>query len=250
MKKLVTQLAIAATVGTCCGTASAQCVFGFDGSAPEDSRGPAPAKGIQGSMVRAFTSCGSTEYPNGNATTESGTYACQPITPPTAPPFSPDPTPYDFAATGKCTAKAKAALIKDCSTTTNAAGASLGLRSGPCHVTYVSGSCTGILRPDGVTPINGTLDDGWEFATLSRATFDDRDGGDMTVIDFPVAFSYSMPHDGKMEFDSSSAEALLPLVGPNGAAMPACTSIEFVDWKIKDPEGATFARLGGATVPR
>ncbi|HXC52619.1 MAG TPA: hypothetical protein VN634_17180, partial [Candidatus Limnocylindrales bacterium] len=100
------------------------------------------------------------------------------------------------------------------------------------------------------TPINGAVDDGWELATLSRASLNDPTGGDMTVIDFPVAFTYSTPEDGEMEIDSSSAEALLPLVGANGAALPACTSIEVVDVKIKDPDGNSFAKLGGATVPK
>ena len=114
----------------------------------------------------------------------------------------------------------------------------------------MTSTCKGIVRADGVTLISGGVDDGWELATLSRASLNDPTNQDLTVIDFPVSFAYSTPEDGEMFVDSSSAEALLPLVGANGAALPACTSIEVVDAKIKDPDGHPFARLGGATVPK
>ena len=246
MKKLIMPLAVIAAVGFYAGSASAQCTFGFDGGTPETSRGPAPAKGVKGSMVRNYAGCTSTEHPTANATTESGTDACQPVIPPGAG----GGTDYAYAAKGKCTVQTQAKLLKDCSKAEDAAGNSLGLDTRPCHVTFVRSSCKGIVRADGVTPINGAVDAGWELATLSRASLNDPSGGDMTVIDFPVAFTYSDPEDGEMEVDSSSAEALVPLVGANGAALPACTSIEVVDVKIKDPDGNSFAKLGGATVPK
>ncbi|HXC52615.1 MAG TPA: hypothetical protein VN634_17160 [Candidatus Limnocylindrales bacterium] len=247
MKKLIMPFAVIAAVGIYAGTASAQCTFGFDGGTPENSRGPAPAKGVKGSMVRNYAACTSTEHPTANATTESGTDACQPVTPPV---LGGGGTTYAYSAKGKCTASTQAKLLKDCSKAEDSAGNPLGLEARPCHVTFVRSSCKGIVKADGTTPINGAVDDGWELATLSRASLNDPTGGDMTVIDFPVAFTYSTPEDGEMEIDSSSAEALLPLVGANGAALPACTSIEIVDVKIKDPDGNSFAKLGGATSPK
>ena len=176
-----------------------------------------------------------------------GTQACEPVTPPTV---DGEGTPYHYAAKGKCDVKTQAKLLKDCSKAEDSNGNGLGLGTQPCHVTFVTSTCKGIVRADGVTLISGGVDDGWELATLSRASLNDPTNQDLTVIDFPVSFAYSTPEDGEMFVDSSSAEALLPLVGANGAALPACTSIEVVDAKIKDPDGHPFARLGGATVPK
>ena len=102
----------------------------------------------------------------------------------------------------------------------------------------------------------GSADDGWSLATLTRASLNDETDGDMTVIDFPVSFAYSTPDNGKMDIDSSSAEALIPLVGVDNAELPPCTSLEIVDVTIKAPGGCPtcpglpFAKLGGATVPK
>ncbi|HXC51691.1 MAG TPA: hypothetical protein VN634_12445, partial [Candidatus Limnocylindrales bacterium] len=100
MKKIIMPFAVIAAVGIYAGTASAQCTFGFDGGTPENSRGPAPAKGVKGSMVRNYAACTSTEHPTANATTESGTDACQPVTPPV---LGGGGTTYAYAAKGKCT---------------------------------------------------------------------------------------------------------------------------------------------------
>jgi hypothetical protein len=247
MKKFIMPLAVIAAVGFYASSASAQCSFGFDTGVPATSRGPAFAKGVKGSMVRDYAKCTSTEHPTANATTESGTDACQPVTPPV---LGGGGTLYNYGPKGKCTVTTKAKLLKDCSKAQDSAGNGLGLDSRPCHVTYVTSKCSGIMKADGVTPILGALDDGWKLATLSRASLNDLTGGDMTVIDFPVSFDYSTPVDGSMFIDSSSAEALIPLVGANGAALPACTSIQVVDVKIKDPDGNSFAKLGQATSPK
>lgn len=247
MKKLIMPLAVVAAVGFYAGSASAQCTFGFDGGTPETSRGPAPAKGVKGSMVRTYADCTGTEHPTEDTNTEAGTPACSPVIPPE---LDGGPTPYAYSAKGKCTVQTQAKLLKDCSKAEDSAGNGLGLDTRPCHVTFVRSSCKGIVRADGVTPIQGAIDDGWELKTLSRASLNDPTGQDMTVIDFPVAFAYSTPEEGEMEIDSSSAEALLPLVGANGAALPACTSIEVVNVVIVDANGRQFAKLGGATVPK
>lgn len=247
MKKLIMPLAVVVAVGFYAGSASAQCTFGFDGGTPETSRGPAPAKGLKGNLVRTYAGCTSTEHPTEDTNTEAGTPACSPVIPPE---LDGGPTPYAFSAKGKCTVQTQAKLLKDCSKAEDSAGNGLGLDERPCHVTFVRSSCKGVVRADGVTGINGAIDDGWELKTLSRASLNDPTNQDVTVIDFPVAFSYSTPEEGEMEIDSSSAEALLPLVGANGAALPACTSIELVNVVIVDPNGRQFAKLGGATVPK
>jgi hypothetical protein len=243
MNKLVLPFAAVAIVGIYAGSASAQCTFG--GGDP--AHGPAPAKGIKAAMVRTYAACPSTEHEEANTQTESSTDACNPVTPPIA---GGSPTLYSYGPKGGCTVTTKAKLYKSCDAVEDANGNALGLPARPCHVTYVTSKCKGLVGIDGVSPISGETDAGWKLATLSRATLNDTNGGDMTVIDFPVTFSYTTPEDGSMEIDSSSAEELVDLVGENGAALPACTSIEVVDSVIKDPDGREFARLGGATVPK
>jgi len=235
MKKITLPLAAVALVGLYAGTASAQCDFNS-----------AAAKGVKGSMVRNYAPCPGTEHPTSNTATEGGTEACTPVIPYQG--GTGNSTLYTYSSKGKCDVSTSAKLVSDCSALTDASGAPLGLQSGPCHVTYVASKCSGILGTDGVTPI-GAGDIGFSLATLTRATFNDATNGDMTVIDFPVTFNYSTPSSGKMAVKSSSAEALIPLVGVNNADLPACTSLEIVDVSIKDPAGLPFAKLGGATRP-
>jgi hypothetical protein len=52
-----------------------------------------------------------------------------------------------------------------------------------------------------------------------------------------------------MSLKSSSAEALVPLIGVHNADLPPCTQIEIVDLRIKDPDGLPFAVIAGATTP-
>ena len=233
--KLTTAVAAMALTGLCAGSAYAQCDFNS-----------APAKGLKGSMVRNYAPCPGTEHPTSNTQTEGGTEGCTPVTPYQA--NTGNGTLYTYDVKGKCDASTSAKLVADCSLLTDSAGGPLNLQSGPCHVTYVSSKCSGILGTDGTTPI-GAGDIGFSLATLTRATFNDATNGDMTIIDFPVTFTYSTPSKGKMSLKSSSAEALVPLVGVNNADLPACTSLEIVDLTIKDPAGLPFAKLGGATRP-
>jgi len=237
MKKVTLPLAAIALVGLYAGSASAQCPFNN-----------APAKGIKSTMVRAYNSCPSTEVSGSNTSTEGGTEACKPVIPRA---IDGDSTTYQFSAKGKCSVSTSAKLFESCLDVTDANGVSLGLQAVPCHVTYVKSKCSGIVKSDGTTLIDGVLDpldDGWSLATLSRATLNDSVGGAMTVIDFPVTFTYSTPSKGKMAVNGSSAEALIPIVRLNNADLPPCTSIEVVDTVIKDPDGLPFARQGQATV--
>jgi hypothetical protein len=246
MKKVTLPLAAIALVGFYASSASAQCAFNS-----------APAKGVKGSMVRNYSPCPGTETPNSNTTTEGATPACTPVTPRQN--LEGDSTLYSFdKKKGKCDVSTKAKLEKSCATVTGTeidmmtgkpVKVLLGLQDVPCHVTYVKSKCSGILGTDGLTPI-GNGDAGWSLATLSRATLNDPTNGDMTVIDFPVTFNYSIPSKGKMAVDSNSAEALAPIVGTQSADLPTCTSIEVVDVTIKAPGGLPFAKLGQSTRPK
>ena len=238
MTKVTLSIATVALVGLYAGTASAACNFDI-----------APAKGVKGSMIRAYAPCPGTEHPTANTETEGDTDACTPVTPREV---EGQGTGYVFGATGtskgKCSVQTQAKLVSACEELEDAAGTPLGLQQGPCHITFVKAKCSSIYQSDGLTPI-GATDFGWTLATLSRATLADDTNGDMTVIDFPVTFDFETPNNGSMKLSSNSAEALAPLVGTNNADLPDCTQIEIVDVIIKDPAGLPFARLGGATIP-
>jgi len=219
MRKLTVSLAAVALVGFVAASAHAQCAFD----------GPAKAKGIKSSLIRSFAACPSITFPVPNSTTGTDVPTC-------SPPYA--HSPFFFANKGSgCSFQTSAKLESPCTFNST---------SSDCMNLSLKAKCSGVLKPDNATDDSP----GWKLTTVSRATLNDPDNGDMTVINFPVSFTYSTPEDGEMEIDSSSAEALVPLVGANGAALPACTSIEVVDVKIKDPDGRPFARLGGATVPK
>jgi len=235
MMKVTLSLATVALVGLYAGVASAQCEFNI-----------VKGKGVKGSFVRNYAPCPGTEHPAPNAETEGDTDACTPVTPKQV---DGEATAYAYGADrkGGCTVQTQAKFVQDCADVEGSDGSPLGLEPGPCHVTFVKGKCKGIVDGSAVE-IDGD-DDGWGFATLSRASLDDETNGDMTVIDFPVTFAFGTPSNGGMKINSNSAEALSPLVGANNAELPTCTSIEIVDVTIKDPLGLPFAVLGGATIP-
>jgi hypothetical protein len=234
MKKVMMPLAAIALVGLYAGSASAQCAFNL-----------APAKGVKGSMVRNYAPCPGTEHPITNTASEAGTEACTPVTPYQV---GGQGTTYKYGPKGKCDVQTKAILVPECSTATGSNGQILGLEAGPCHITYVKSKCSGIVNDLNV--LIDAADVGWKLATLTRVSFDDESNNDMTIIDFPVTFNYSIPKKGKILINSSSAEALIPLVGLNNAELPACTSLEIVDVTIKAPGELPFAKLGGATKPK
>lgn len=236
MKKVILTLSAAALVATYAGSASAQCDF----------NAIAKGKGMKTSLIRVFAGCPSTEHPSINSATGGGTPSCSPVT---VKGLNGEATAYTFdAQKGGCDAKTKSKIEKECADLENLQGDTLGLPAGPCHVTEVEAKCKGILQDDGTTPINANDDSGWSLATLTRSTFNDATNGDMTVIDFPVTFSFEPPNNGGIKFKSSSAIALSEiLTDPSGAALPTCTTLETLKVLVKDPDGLPFATMGGST---
>jgi hypothetical protein len=104
--------------------------------------------------------------------------------------------------------------------------------------------CKGVLESDGVTPVSGP---GWSVATVSRATLNDPDNGDMTVIDFPVQIPMPAASKGKFSRKTNTNE-LLDLLGL--PALPECTQVEVVSLSVQDPGGNPFAKLGAGTRPK
>jgi hypothetical protein len=104
--------------------------------------------------------------------------------------------------------------------------------------------CKGVVESDGVTPVSGP---GWALSTVSRATLNDSDNGDMTVIDFPVLIAFPAASKGKFKRKTNTNELLADLGLP---ALPACTQVEVVSLAVQDPGGNPFAKLGAGTRPK
>lgn len=234
MKKIALYVAAVALACARAGGAGAACDFDVG-----------PAKGLKASMVRVYAACPGTESPVPNIQTEGGVEACTPVTPAEV---DGSATLYTYGPKGGCTVQFSAKLVAACDLLEDDAGTSLNLPGGACHVTFVKAKCKNILGIDGLEPI-GPGDTGFTLATVSRATLADDVNGDVTVVDFPVSFTFDEPKNGSMKLASNSAVALAALIGPTSAHLPECTSIELVSVVIKDPGNLPFATLGGATVP-
>ncbi len=190
-----------------------------------------------------------------------------------------DVTDYTFGSKGSCTLSAKSKVEKDCSELEDRFGGSeLGMPPGPCHVTYMSAKCKGILQAD-ANPITAVNDSGWQLRTLVRLTLDDGNGdrscnggtddgddctsdslpcttgggtcdpvggGDVTMLDFPLYFQADDPNSGALNLEMNTAQVLYDLIGV-AAALPVCTVVEFVEVGLMDPDGLPFARAGLAT---
>jgi hypothetical protein len=231
---------VLAALGFHASSASAQCMFG-GGDPP---LGPATTIGWSTfRMVRAYAGCPSTGH--STTVTAGGSPSCTPVIPTET---AGSGTPFTFATpNGRCIVKLKAEGLIDCSTATNSTtGIGLGLDPIRCHVTRVLSECKLIATASSV-PIDGVVHDGWTLKLLLRITMNDREDGDMTVVDYPLSFPYSTPAFGAMQLESSTAEAFLAIGHREMAMLDPCTSIEIVDMTIKDPAGKDFAKSGLAT---
>jgi hypothetical protein len=212
MRNLLFIVAAALAVSLSASTASAQCAFEH----------PRKAKEFKCDLVQTFISCGN---PGGNApntTTAGGVPAC-------APPETPNQqagTPingwqwWEQRSTGRI-------QFREFS----------GVNGGNTRDLKVKMRLNKILDgTGGLASGSGTL------STLARATLEDPAGGgtDMTVIDFPAPFPFSMSN-GTASL-TTSANVLLQGLGI--PPLPGCTSIETVAITILDPNGNPFAGCG------
>lgn len=83
-------------------------------------------------MVRDMAACPSTQNPASNTQTEGESDACSPVIPQA---FQGDLTTYSYNSKGKCSVKAQAKLVPDCSKVKGEDGNELGLDAEPCHIT-------------------------------------------------------------------------------------------------------------------
>ena len=244
-KHLLGGLAAVLVVGFAASSASAQCAFEH----------PKKAKKFQGEFVQAFVSCGNAGGNSPNTTTEGNVPTCKPPETYNEQAGSP-PTGWEWnELKGKGMVQLKASKVPpvnilnppgdttDIAVKVKLAGVVYdggqacdgGANDGsPCTAASEcpGGACEDVIIPAG--PSTGFL------ATVARATFDDRAGGDMTVVDFPANFPITMT-EGKVN-TKTSADVLLNGISQPG--LPHCSNIETVSVTITDENGNTFANVG------
>jgi len=217
MRKIVT-LAVATSFALLLAstTASAQCAFD----------GPAKAKSVKVSMVRSFAACPSLTFPGPNSVTESGDLAC-------APPYAQSDYLFDDKK-GACSVKWGVKREDPCS---------FNSVTRPCLNASISVKCTGVLRNDS-TLVNGVADAGWALNYVYRATVNDPDNGDMTVVTVPASVPLSVPKNGSMSVKADTNHLLSDL---GVSSFPACAQISIVSLRIVDDNGNPFAEPGVGT---
>jgi hypothetical protein len=215
MKRLTLSLAAIIVIASVAG-AHAQCAMD----------GPAKAKGLKTSLIRSFAGCPSITFPSPNSSTGGGVPTC-------APPYAHSTFLFDNKS-GGCSFSAGAKIESPCSNG----------QPGDCMNLSFKASCKGVLESDGVTPVAGG---GWAMSTVGRATLNDPDNGDMTVIDFPIQIPFGVADKGKFGTKTNTNLLLEQLGLP---ALPACTQVEVVSLAVQDPGGNPFAKLGAGTRPK
>ncbi|MBI3767336.1 MAG: hypothetical protein HY271_02455 [Deltaproteobacteria bacterium] len=78
------------------------------------------------------------------------------------------------------------------------------------------------------------------LSTVTRATFNDRTSGDVTVVDFPVNFPLTVVN-GAVKLKTT---ADTQLNADTLAGLPHCTSLEVVHNTIVDENGNAFGNIG------
>jgi len=214
-RHVLAALAIAPTLAFTVSAAHAQCAFPH----------PGKAKTFQSGLVSAFVSCGN---PGGNVpndTTQGGVPSCSP------------PETFNEQA----------------GSPPNGWLWNIGKGFGTVRLRPTNNKVISILNPPGDTKdiaikmtLRGVVDAAGPasgpgtLATVARATFDDRANGDMTVIDFPAPFPFTLSN-GSASL-KTSANVLLNGIGQPG--LPPCANIEVVSIGVFDENGNQFANLG------
>ena len=102
------------------------------------------------------------------------------------------------------------------------------------------------LRMSGVLDGEGFASGAGGLWILARVTFDDRTGGDMTVVDVPMGFPFTL-ENGRAALDTSM-NVWWDADGHPG--FPPCTSLEILSIRILDENGDFFASAGSFVTPK
>ncbi len=197
------------------GLAGAQCTFDA----------PTKAKGIKTSMVRAYAGCPGVTFASPNTSTMAGVPGC-------TPPFALSEYRFDDE-TGSCSVKMKSQYAELCPNNV--------FSDPPCMVSMLKAKCVGILDPAAL-PAD---DPGFALQLVTRWTFADSSGGDMTVIDFPSQLAVPQLRNGGFTLTTDPFEGGCELFFCQRP--PGCTSIEILTIALKDPGGNVFAVLGSSS---
>jgi hypothetical protein len=213
-KQLLGGLAAILVVGISASVANAQCAF----------QHPKSAKQLKSNLIQAFVSCGNPGGNSPNSTTEGGVPACKPPETYAEQNGSPPGSWTWDELKGKGQVQIKGVkLAKPPVTPADSTDLAIQMK------------IQGVLDSDTVPAAgNGQL------STVARATFNDRMNGDITVVDFPAGFPFTMV--GGKGAIKTTADALLNGISQPG--LPHCSSIETVSITITDTNGNTFANLG------
>jgi hypothetical protein len=144
---------------------------------------------------------------------------------------------------GSCEAKITSKLLKDCSKAKITPAIEV---TDACHELTAQVTCKGILRAGGTAAIEGSIDQGWQLRTLTRATTIDSSVGPVTIVDFPVQFSFPTPVKGGLKLSATSTEALAAIFGTD-TALNGCSVLETIKVEVAAPGGRPFARIGTNT---
>jgi len=212
-KHLLGGLAAVLVVGISASAVFAQCAYEH----------PKKAKKLQSNFVQAMVSCGNPGGNSTNTTTEGGVPACKPPETFNQQAGSPPGGWTWDELKGQGQVQIKAAKIVPPITPPD--GGDLAIKM----------KIQGVLDQNTVAAAGAG-----QLATVARATLNDRMNGDLTVVDFPASFPFTMT-GGKGQV-KTSADALLNGIGQ--PSLPHCSSIETVSITVVDPNGNTFANIG------
>jgi len=216
MRNLLSIIAVTVALAVTAGPADAGCDFEH----------PRKAKVFTCDLVQAFVSCGNPGAPAPNTTTGSGVPGC---TPPTT--FNEGAgTPingwqwWEQRSTGSIQFRE---IQGDFGSNTRDLKVKMRLRR------ILDGT-------GGLASGSGTL------STLARTTMEDPVvtspgmGTDMTIIDFPAPFSFTMTN-GNAKL-TTTANTLIAGLGLD--PLPGCTSLEVLSIQVLDPNGNSFGACG------
>ena len=174
-------------------------------------------------FVQAFVPCGAAGGNVPNSSTETGEPGCQPAETYNEEAGNP-PTGWLWGKRGRASMSLRSASNKI---------------SGPLNPPNTADVAVHVSLRD-IEDANGYASGTGTLSILCRTTFEDRAGGDMTMIDFPVPFPLALVAGAAGI--TTSFNAILNT--SFGSSLPGCTSLEIIDAMILDENGTPFGKAG------
>ena len=184
---------------------------------------------VSTSLVRAFVSCNN---PGGNVPNTVGIFGLVPSCPPVENYHQRDGSPAGGWTFGPGTSYGRVQIKRT---------------SGGANLVYppTARDAAIVLKLYHI----GRADGGPGFASGSgsvlimvRATTNEYESGDMTMIDFPLSFGFTLT-GGSVSMTKKVGDVLMG-IPPGLPRFPDCTTLEIVSVAVKDPNGNVFAVPG------